>query len=117
MRIFVVLIPALAVLSATVRAQTVFTANAGMPVRIEIVAACTVSAADLNFGGYLSNSTAPVLGQTAISLHCGAGQTAELSLDAGSGPGASTNNRRMEQEGGIDRLDYGLFQDPGRTIH
>jgi spore coat protein U-like protein len=23
----------------------------------------------------------------------------------------------MEQEGGIDHLDYGLFQDPGRTIH
>jgi spore coat protein U-like protein len=111
------LVNPLAALSATVRAQSFFTANAGMPVRIEIVAACTVSAADLNFGGYLSNSTAPVLGQTAISLHCGAGQTAELSLDAGSGPGVSTNNRRMEQEGGIDHLDYGLFQDPGRTIH
>lgn len=117
MRLFVGLILALAVLPAVVRAQTVFTSNAGMPVRIEIVAACTVSAADLNFGGYLSNSTAPVLGQTTISLHCGAGQTAELSLDAGSGPGGNTNNRRMEQEGGVDRLDYGLFQDPGRTIH
>jgi spore coat protein U-like protein len=113
----VVLLLALAALPATVRAQAVFTANAGMPVRIEIVAACTVSAADLNFGAYASNQNSPVQGQTTISLHCGAGQTAELSLDAGSGPGASTNNRRMEQEGGSDRLDYGLFQDPGRTIH
>jgi spore coat protein U-like protein len=23
----------------------------------------------------------------------------------------------MEQDGGSDRLDYGLYQDPGRTIH
>ena len=113
----VVLLLALAALPATVRAQTVFTANAGMPERIEIVAACSVSAADLNFGPYLSNSTTAVFGQTAISLHCGSGQTAELSLDAGSGLGGNTNSRRMEQDGGSDRLDYGLFQDPGRTIH
>ena len=113
----VALLLALAALPATVRAQAVFTANAGMPVRIEIVAACTVSAADLNFGAYASNSTTPVLGQTTISLHCGAGQTAELSLDAGSGAGASTHNRRMEADGGQGRINYGLFQDPGRSVH
>jgi spore coat protein U-like protein len=86
-------------------------------VRIEIVAACSVNAADLNFGAYASNSQTPVQGQTAIQLLCGAGTVAELSLDAGSGPGGSTNNRRMEQDAGKDRLDYDLYQDPGRTIH
>jgi len=104
-------------LPATVRAQTVFTANAGMPVRIEIVAACSVSAADLNFGAYASNSKTPVQGQTTIQLRCGAGAVAELSLDAGTGPGATTSNRRLEQDSGKSRLDYDLFQDPGRTTH
>jgi spore coat protein U-like protein len=104
-------------LPATPRAQTTFTATAGMPVRIEIVASCTVSASDLNFGAYASNQNTPVQGQTAIQLLCGAETTAEVSLDAGSGPGGNTNNRRMEQDAGGDRLDYGLFQDPGRTIH
>lgn len=88
-----------------------------MPVRMEIVASCTVTASDLNFGAYSPRSQAPVQGQTAIQLLCGGATTAEVSLDAGSGPGASTNNRRMEQEAGNDRLDYDLYQDPGRTVH
>jgi spore coat protein U-like protein len=108
---------ALAALPATSRAQAVYTATAGMPVRIEIVASCTVTASDLNFGAYSPRSQAPVQGQTAIQLVCGGATTAEVSLDAGSGPGASTNNRRMEQEAGSDRLEYDLYQDPGRTIH
>jgi len=108
---------ALAVLPATSGAQITYTATAGMPVRIEIVASCAVSAADLDFGAYASNQSTPVQGQTTIQLLCGSGTVAELSLDAGSGPGGSTNRRRMEQEGGRDRLDYDLFQDPGRTIH
>jgi spore coat protein U-like protein len=93
------------------------TDNAIMPVTIEIVQSCTVSAADLDFGVYASNSPTAVLGQTTIRLTCGAGVTAELSLDAGTGVGASTSNRRMEAEGGRGRISYGLYQDPGRTIH
>jgi spore coat protein U-like protein len=114
---FLVVWLALAALPATSRAQAVYTATAGMPVRIEIVASCTVTASDLNFGAYSPRSQAPVQGQTAIQLVCGGATTAEVSLDAGSGPGASTNNRRMEQEVGSDRLEYDLYQDPGRTIH
>jgi spore coat protein U-like protein len=93
------------------------TDNAIMPITIEIVQACVVSAADLDFGVYASNSPTAVLGQTTIQLTCGAGVTAELSLDAGTGVGASTSNRRMEAEGGRGRISYGLYQDPGRTIH
>lgn len=93
------------------------TDTAILPVRIEIVRACTVSASDLNFGAYPSNSTTPVHGQTAITLNCGADTTVEVSLDAGTGPGGNTSRRRMEQDAGSDRLDYGLYQDPGRTVH
>jgi len=108
---------ALAALPATSGAQATYTATAGMPVRVEIVASCAVSADDLDFGAYASNQTTPAQGQTAIHLLCGSGTTAEVSLDAGSGPGRNTERRRMEQDGGSDRLDYGLYQDPGRTIH
>jgi len=108
---------ALAALPATCLAQATYTATAGMPVRMEIVASCAVSASDLDFGAYASNQNTPVQGQTVIQLLCGTGTIAELSLDAGSGPGGNTNRRRMEQDGGSDRLDYGLYQDPGRTLH
>ena len=108
---------ALAASPATSGAQATYTATAGMPVRIEIVASCAVSATDLDFGAYASNQNTPVQGQTAIQLLCGAGTSAEVSLDAGSGPGGNTDRRRMEQDGGRDRLDYGLYQDPGRTVH
>jgi len=116
-RRFVVVSLVLAALPATSRAQATYTATAGMPVRMEIVASCTVSASDLDFGAYASNQNTPVQGQTVIQLLCGTGTIAELSLDAGSGPGGNTNRRRMEQDGGSDRLDYGLYQDPGRTLH
>lgn len=107
---------ALAALPATPRAQT-FTTTAGMPVRIELVGFCNVSASDLDFGAYASNQNASVQGQTAIQLLCSGGTVAELGLDAGTGPGGNTNRRRMEQDGGSDRLDYDLYQDPGRTMH
>jgi spore coat protein U-like protein len=108
---------ALAALPTTVRAQAQLTATAGMLVGIEIVTACTVSVADLDFGAYASNSTTPVLGQTTIQLRCGAGSTAELFLDEGSGPGGTTSRRRLEQDSGKGTLEYDLFQDPGRTTH
>jgi spore coat protein U-like protein len=88
-----------------------------MLVGIEIVTACTVSVADLDFGNYASNSPTAVQGQTTIQLRCGAGSTAELFLDEGSGPGGSTSRRRLDQDSGRGTLDYDLFQDPGRTIH
>jgi len=116
-RRFLVVWLALAALPATPRAQTILTTTAGMPVRIELVGFCGVSASDLDFGAYASNAQTPAQGQTAIQLQCSGGTVAELTLDAGSGPGGNTSRRRMEQDGGNDRLDYDLFQDPGRTVH
>jgi spore coat protein U-like protein len=90
------------------------TANAVMPVTMEIVVQCQVSASDLDFGAIASNSITAVLGQSTIQLLCGSGATAEIALDAGLTPGS---RRALIQDGGNDRLDYDLFQDPGRTIH
>lgn len=119
-RLFAVAFLALAAFPLT-HAQNVprpgVTASAIMPVTIEIVRSCTVSASDLDFGAYVSNSTVPALGQTAISLNCGAGVTVELSLDAGTGAVGNTRRRQLLQDSGIDRLDYDLYQDAGRTNH
>jgi spore coat protein U-like protein len=109
-----VLVLALAAAPAT---SQEFTATAGMVVRIEIAANCMVSAADLDFGAYASNSKSPSRGQTAVQLHCSPGAVVELSLDAGMGPGRNTSRRRLAQDSGVDRLDYDLFQDSARTIH
>jgi spore coat protein U-like protein len=117
-RRFLVVGLAFAALPATPRAQTItLTTTAGMPVRIELVGFCSVSATDLDFGAYASNTQTPAQGQTTIQLQCSGGTMAELRLDAGSGPGGNTSRRKMEQDGGVDRLDYDLFQDAGRTIH
>jgi spore coat protein U-like protein len=88
-----------------------------MPVRIQIIGFCNVSASNLDFGAYASNQNSPSQGQTTIQLQCSDGSAAEISLDAGAGPGGNTNRRKMERISGTDQLDYGLFQDPGRTIH
>jgi spore coat protein U-like protein len=98
-------------------AQAVFTATSVMPVRMEIVASCLVSVDDLDFGSYASNSTTPVLAQTNIQLNCGPGSTAEIALDAGTSPGGNTSRRKLLHNSRNDRLDYGLYQDAGRTQH
>jgi spore coat protein U-like protein len=116
-RPFFTAVLALTIWPATAHAQATYTATAGMPVRMEIVASCSVSAADLNFGAYSPRSQTPLQGQTTIELVCGGPVTAEVSLDQGSGAGATTTNRRMEQDTGTDRLDYDLYQDPARTVH
>ena len=92
-------------------------ANAIMPVTLEVVATCHVTASDLNFGAIAANSTVPVLGQATIELTCGRGVSAEIALDAGTSPGNNTSRRQMLNEAGKGRLDYDLFQDAGRTVH
>ena len=108
---------ALAALPTALRAQATFTTTSGMPVRIELTGLCNVSASDLDFGAYASNSEAPALGQGSIQLLCSEGTVAELRLDAGRGLGGNTSRRKLEHERGLGELEYDLFQDPARTIH
>ena len=92
-------------------------ANAIIPVTLEVVATCHVTATDLNFGAIASNSPTPVLGQATIEMTCGSGTSAEIALDAGTSPGNNTSRRQMLNDAGKGRLDYDLFQDSGRTTH
>lgn len=103
-------------LPATLGAQT-FSVTSAMPVRIELVGFCHVSASELDFGAYASNSQASAEGQTVIQLQCSSGTVAEVSLDAGTGTLGNTSRRKLEHERGLGQLEYDLFQDPGRTVH
>jgi len=99
--------------------QTTHISNSGMPVTVEIIQRCQLSVPNLDFGTHDLASGAPTLGQTNISVQCGPGVHAEISLDGGTAPGSGkTTRRRMSSEsGGGARLDYDLFQDAGRSIH
>src|SRR5579862_6643852 len=85
-------------------ADVTYSSTAGMPVTIEIIGSCTVSATDLNFGAYVSNQKSPLQGQTTITLDCSPG-TVEVGLDAGTGAARNTHRRQMGQASGVDRLD------------
>src|SRR5437868_748943 len=104
---------ALAALPLALRGQ-VFTATAGMPVRMEVIGTCIITASDLDFGTYLANGNVAALGQTSLQLKCPSGFAVEISLDAGTSGGR--NRRQMSADSGPGSLNYDLYQDAGRTI-
>jgi spore coat protein U-like protein len=106
---------ALAALSVSFAAAAQsFTATAVMPVWLDLVGSCTVSAGDLDFGRYEASSSAPRRGQSVLELRCTRGLTVEVGLDAGQG-GGSTSERRMMS--GAGALRYGLYQDAARRAN
>jgi spore coat protein U-like protein len=97
------------------RGQT-FSAQAGIPVQMDVVAFCSVSASDLDFGAYLTTGSAAALGQTVIQFTCTLGSVIEIALDAGLSGG---QNQRQMSSGlgyGKERLNYDLYQDSARTV-
>lgn len=114
---FVAVLSLLATGPATPAQTPPLTSNSVMPVTMEVVASCQVSASDLDFGAYRPDSPEAGRGQTVIQLTCAADLTVELLLDAGMGAAGNTRRRQMTQDSGPDRMDYDLFQDPGRRTH
>ena len=90
-----------------------YTATSVLPVTLEITGTCSVQASDLGFGSYLANAASPLSGQTTLMIECTSGKDIEIGLDAGQGPGATVQERRMVS--GTDALRYGLSQDAARV--
>lgn len=101
-------------LSFAAAAQT-FTATTVMPVSVDLVSSCNVTASDLDFGSYVATVGVPGRAQALVQLQCTTGTIVEVALDAGLSPGATTSDRRMVS--GAGQLRYGLFQDPGRSTN
>jgi spore coat protein U-like protein len=73
---------------------------------------CSFSATNIGFGNY-SGSTIRATGTLTVS--CPLGILYAISLDAGTGPGATVSNRSMTA--GSDRLQYGLFSNASDTAN
>jgi spore coat protein U-like protein len=73
-------------------------------VRATVVADCTITAQDLNFGTY--NSTSVSNGTTPLNLKCTPGSAATVSLDGG-----SSGNPQARRMTGPANLNYQLYRD------
>src|SRR5271155_3857386 len=80
------------------------TSTAQFAVRATVVTSCTVTAADLNFGNYVT--TAAATASTGINLQCTKGSAATVSLDGG-----GTGNAAARAMTGAGTLTYQLYKD------
>lgn len=94
----------------TAQASTVTTT---FQVTANVTTACSVSASDLAFGEYDHTHTSPLDAVNAIVVTCTVGTAYNIGLDAGAGPGATVNDRKMSS--GTSTLTYSLYQDAART--
>lgn len=107
------LLPGLALLLA-VPAAGAATTNTTFTVNATVLAACTMSAANMNFGNYDANAATPTDTTSSLSVLCTNGQSYVVSLDAGSTAGNTMTARYMTD--GSESLAYSLYTDAGRTV-
>lgn len=90
-------------------------ATSTFEVSATVLAACTVSAENLAFGDYISDS---VQATSNIALTCTNGTPYTVALDKGTSPNAGPNNRQMTGGGSAPQyLDYALYQDVSQSIY
>lgn len=89
------------------------TDTASMAVSATVVASCDVSANAMAFGSYDPVSSTPLDSSTTLSVICTNGTGYEVSMNAGSGSGATIAARRMT--GSSATLNYSLYRDSNRT--
>lgn len=88
-------------------------ASGNLAVSAIVTAQCVVQSAALPFGTY---NAAAVQQNAQIGVTCSNGTSYTVSLDAGTGSGASTTTRKLvAADGSGTTLNYGLYQDASRT--
>ncbi|WP_332659403.1 Csu type fimbrial protein [Brevundimonas sp.] len=83
------------------------TRTAQFAVRAQVTADCQITAEDLNFGAYKSDSIAT--GSTPVTLRCTPGSSATVSFDAG-----ASGNPQARYMDGPGHLNYQIYKDIGR---
>ena len=78
-----------------------------------VSAVCDVTATDLSFGAYTSNTGTPLLGTTVVKVTCTPNSSYNIGLNAGTSPGATVNTRKMVA--GANILNYQLYRDASRS--
>ena len=89
-------------------------ASANMAISAQVVRKCTIAAQPLSFGSYdpvQTNSTAPLDGQTTVTVACTKGTAISIAMDSG----ANGQGRARRLSGTSDFLTYELYQDSSRA--
>jgi len=111
---FRILMVCAALLAAVAPGVIAGTSTTTFTVSATVLAACTMSATNMDFGDYDANSGTPNDTTSTLSVQCTNGQAYVVSLDAGTTSGNTVAARNMT-DGGSDLLSYGLYTDAGRT--
>lgn len=111
------IIPLLSLCTAVVVSSPVIagTDSTSFSVTATVEDSCAVSATDLGFGSYDPIAGSNLDASSAVTAKCTDGTGYTIGLDAGTGGGATTDNRLMTLGGGTDTLSYDLYQDSART--
>jgi spore coat protein U-like protein len=103
------LLAATAVGMAALGSAQAQTATTTFQVTANVLDACTVAATNLAFGDYSASLGAPVDSTSTITVTCSNGLAYDVSV------GASANARTMARTLGGGSLNYGMFNEAGRT--
>jgi len=89
------------------------TATTTFRVTAKVQAVCAITASDLAFGTYTSQSGTPLQGTTILRATCTPGSTYNVGLNEGTSPGSTVNARKMAS--GANALNYQLYSDASRS--
>ncbi|RAP59341.1 spore coat U domain-containing protein [Oleiagrimonas sp. MCCC 1A03011] len=89
--------------------STTFTVSA------TVLASCTISATDLDFGNYDPGSASSDDATSTVSVQCSNGTSFAVALDAGTTAGSTLTDRNMS-DGGSSTLNYQLYTDGTHTV-
>jgi spore coat protein U-like protein len=90
-------------------------ASANMQVNANVIRKCTIQTQPLAFGNYdpvLANATAPLDGQTTITVACTKGTAVIIAMDEGTN---NQGNRRRMVDNVRTFLEYEVYKDSSRT--
>lgn len=90
------------------------TSTATLEVTAQVTTGCSFLGGKMNFGIYSTLSPVDLEQQSSLEVNCSSGTAYSVSLDPGTGSGASTKKRAMT---GIKAgaLSYTLYKDSGHT--
>lgn len=92
------------------------TATTTFTVTATIVGVCQIAATNLAFGNYNPTLGAVLNGTSTVTPTCTISTPYSITLDLGTGAGASLTNRFMTRTvGGTETIAYNLYSDPGHT--
>jgi spore coat protein U domain-containing protein, fimbrial subunit CupE1/2/3/6 len=83
------------------------TASSTFTVSANVLAVCSVSATNLDFGDYNASHPSSRDSTSTLSMTCTNGQDYVVALDGGTGPGATVADRKMTN--GVHTLGYQLY--------